>query len=49
MWIPFVVFLVLWMLSIKFYMPVAVTFFFFAAVLVVTAAALLEPRPTSRG
>ncbi len=43
MWIPFSIFLVLWFLSIEFYMPVAVSFIFLTAALLVLTAWLLLP------
>ncbi len=47
MWIAFSIFLVLWFLSIEFYMPVAISFAFLTAALLVLAAWLLpaERRP----
>ncbi len=43
MWIPFCIFLVLWFLSIHFYMPVLLTFAFLAGALVVLTAWLMLP------
>ncbi len=43
MWIPFSIFLVLWFLSIEFYMPVALTFAFLTAALLILTAWLLLP------
>lgn len=43
MWIPFSIFVVLWFLSIEFYMPVAITFAFLTAALLVLTAWLLLP------
>lgn len=42
MWIIFSVLLVLWFLSIHFYLPVALTFIFFAAMLAIAAVATLK-------
>ncbi len=43
MWIPFSIFVVLWFLSIEFYMPVAITFVFLTAALLILTAWLLLP------
>ncbi len=43
MWIPFSIFLVLWFLSIEFYMPVVLTFAFLTAALLILTAWLLLP------
>ena len=41
MWIPFAILLVLWFVSIHFYMPVFLSFVFLAAALLVLTAWLL--------
>lgn len=43
MWIPFSIFLVLWYVSICFYMPVVLSFAFLTAALVILAAWLMLP------
>lgn len=43
MWIPFSIFLVLWFLSIEFYMPVALCFAFLTGALLILTAWLLLP------
>ncbi len=44
MWIPFAILLVLWFLSVHFYMPVIVSFLFLTAALLVLTAWLLPAR-----
>ena len=43
MWIVFSIFLVLWFLSIEFYMPVVVSFAYLTAALIILTAWLLLP------
>jgi hypothetical protein len=48
MWAGFAVFLVLWLLSLHFYLPTAVGFAFFTAMLAMAAAALVERHSAYR-